>query len=481
MGMKRIFCFLLTLAVLPAPFLLSGCQKAETPRSEYTIAAEYADGVLEAKLELSYYNDTETEMQELCFNLYGNAYREDAVFTPVSSAFSSAAYYNGKSYGCMEIASVSPCVSYSVAGQDENILCVALQESVSPGERTEVCIEYRLELADIEHRTGVARHAVNLGNFYPVLCVADEEGNFYECEYYSNGDPFYSECADYSVILTADAEYTVAASGETVSTQVTGTRKTHEFSLKNARDFALVLGTEFSVLESIENGISVSYYYYDDENAAATLELIDSALAYFGKTFGEYPYKTFAAVQTGFCYGGMEYPGLVMLSDALSDKDYMYTVVHETAHQWWYAAVGNNQLEEGWLDEGLAEYSTACFFEEHPKYSLTRAQLVDSAHSAYNAFCSVEAQLFGGADTTMSRKLGEYKEYEYVNIAYNKGMLLFDALHDAVGDSKFFAGLRRYYSSNAGEIACTEDLIAAFGNAGAEGVIRSFIEGEAII
>lgn len=479
--MKRVFCFLLTLAVLPAPFLLGGCQKDEEPRSKYTIDAEYADGVLEAVLDLSYYNDTDTEMQKLSFNLYGNAYREGSAFSPVSSAFSAAAYYDGKSYGGMEIASVSPCASYAIEGQDENVLSVTLQESVSPGKRTDLRIEYSLKLADIEHRTGVARHAVNLGNFYPVLCVADEEGNFYECEYYSNGDPFYSECADYSVTLTADSDYTVAASGKTVSAQVTQTSKTQEFSLKNARDFALVLGTEFSVLESDGSGTAISYYYYDDENAAETLTLIENAVAFFGKTFGAYPYETFAAVQTGFCYGGMEYPGLVMLSDALSEKDYMYTAVHETAHQWWYAAVGNNQLEEGWLDEGLAEYSTACFFDAYPQYSLTRAQLVDGARSAYKAFCSVEAQLFGGADTTMDRKLCDYKEYEYVNIAYNKGMLLFDTLRDAVGDSKFFAGLRRYYSSNAGKISCEEDLIAAFGNAGAEGVIRSFIEGEAII
>ena len=479
--MKRVFCFFLALAVLPAPFLLGACGGGQEERSAYTIAAEYADGALEAALDLSYYNDTGTEMRELRFNLYGNAYREGSAFAPVSAAFSAAAYYGGESYGGMEIASVSPCASYAIEGKDENILRVVLEEGVPPGGRTEVRIEYTLRLAKVEHRTGVARRAVNLGNFYPVLCVADADGNFYECEYYSNGDPFYSECADYSVTLTADAAYTVASSGKTVSARIEGGRKTQEFSLENARDFALVLSTDFSVLEADEGGIAVSYYYYDDENAAATLALIRKALACFGDTFGAYPYQTFAAVQTGFCYGGMEYPGLVMLSDSLSGSEYIYTAVHETAHQWWYAAVGNNQIEEGWLDEGLAEYSAACFFDGNPAYSMTLARLAQSARTAYNAFCGVEAQLFGGADTSMDRSLADYKEYEYVNIAYNKGMLLFHTLRDALGDAKFFAGLRRYYAANAGGIARAEDLIAAFGSAGAEGVIRSFVEGTAII
>ena len=52
-----------------------------------------------------------------------------------------------------------------------------------PGLETCVEIGWRLTLANVNHRTGVAERAVNLGNFYPVLCVY-EDGAFYECEYY---------------------------------------------------------------------------------------------------------------------------------------------------------------------------------------------------------------------------------------------------------------------------------------------------------
>jgi len=39
--------------------------------------------------------------------------------------------------------------------------------------------------------------------------------------------------------------------------------------------------------------------------------------------------------------------------------------VHETAHQWWFASVGNNQALEPWLDEALATYSERLFYEKN--------------------------------------------------------------------------------------------------------------------
>ena len=60
-------------------------------------------------------------------------------------------------------------------------------------------------------------------------------------------------------------------------------------------------------------------------------------------------------------------------------------------------------------------------------------------------------------------------------------MLLFDALRDAVGDRAFFASLKRYYAQNSGKIATPASLSAAFKNAGASGVIASFMDGTAIV
>lgn len=479
--MKRALLILTAACLLLPLFAFFGCEQGKTARNEYAIAARYEGGVLSAEMEFTYYNEGDSETEFLEFNLYGNAYREGALYQPVAAAYSASAYYGGKSYGEMQISQVTPCKKWEICGDDENILRVELAEPVASGESAEICVEYTLTLARVNHRTGVTCRSVNLGNFYPILCARGKDGGFYRCEYYANGDPFYSECADYTVSFTADAEYTVALSGQVTGETVAGGKKTTEAELFGARDFAVVLGEGYSVAQDTVGGVSVLYYYYDDIDPQARLGLIADCFSYFSEKFGAYPYKAFSAVQTGFCYGGMEYPGLVMLSDALSEKNYSYTAVHETAHQWWYAAVGNNQLEEAWLDEGLAEYSSYLFFEENPSYGLRAEELLASAKRAYKAFYDVHSQVFGKADTSMSRKISEFGTHEYVAVAYDKGMILFDTLREALGERRFFAGLRRYYAENAGKIASREELKSAFGNAGASGVVDSFVDGTAIV
>ena len=95
--------------------------------------------------------------------------------------------------------------------------------------------------------------------------------------------------------------------------------------------------------------------------------------------------------------------------------------------------VGSDQLNCAWQDEGLAEYSSLMFFENHPNYSFTRTGIVGSATKAYRAYFSVYNQIFGEADTTMNRHLSKYEsEYEYSNIAYNKGLIMFDMLRQSI-------------------------------------------------
>lgn len=479
--MRKKLCVLLAVLIACAPWFFGGCASDAKELDEYTIDAEYEEGVLTAEQEVRFYNRSPEAWEYVEFNLFGNAWREGASPSPVPQGFSASAYYAGKSYGQMQILSAEGegVSDWEIAGQDENILRVHFREPLGAGDEAVVAIRFSLTLARVNHRTGIARRSVNLGNFYPVLCVW-EEGDFAECTYESCGDPFYSACADYRVTFTADAEYTVAASGRCLSAEEEGGRKRYEYALENARDFALVLGTEYELLQADAEGVQVMYLSYSDQDAAATLAVLCEAITYFSHTFGRYPYKTYTAVQTGFCFGGMEYPALVMLSDAVSGKELFYPAVHETAHQWWYAAVGSDQRTYAWLDEGLAEYSSALFFGAHEGRGFTFSSLLSGARSAYNAYCTVQEKLCGEADTRMDRPLSSYGgELAYVNIAYNKGMLLFDSLRAAVGEKRFTAGLRRYFSDFSGKIARPEDLAASFsGKAGAAAdVIRAYTEG----
>lgn len=104
-------------------------------------------------------------------------------------------------------------------GEDQNILEVNLNKEIFPEESVTIFIEYTITLANVIARTGIGKSAVNLANFYPVLCGISD-GAFYECVYYANGDPYFSDCADYLYTFSCSEEYIVASSGEIVKSEV---------------------------------------------------------------------------------------------------------------------------------------------------------------------------------------------------------------------------------------------------------------------
>lgn len=484
-NVKKFICILLVVCAAAMSTVFTACAKESTAASKYDIIAIYdsENRKLSGTVNFTYYNSTENEIKDLKFNLYGNAFREGAKHAPVSSAYTNKAYYDGVNYGSMTVQEVENCTGWNVGGEDENILTVTLLTPVYPEESVQISITYTLELAKVKHRTGVTKNTVNLGNFYPVLCAYSQEG-FVECPYYSCGDPFLSECADYTVTVDLPAAYTAATSGKLENESTAGERVKRTYSVKNARDFAMVLSDKFEVATQNVNGVQVSYYYYSDTSPQVSLTAACESVKYFSQTFGNYVYPTLCVVQTGFCYGGMEYPALTMISDELDSDNNVYTIVHENAHQWWYAMVGSDQINCAWQDEGLAEYSSLMFFENHPSYAFTRTGLLGSATKSYRAYYTVYNQIFGEADTSMNRHLKDYEsDYEYTNIAYFKGLIMFDMLRQAIGDDKFAAGLKNYFEGNVFKIASCDDLFGCFINGGndLEGFFNSFTEGKIVI
>ena len=483
----RKFAFALTLSLLLVfcGIPLSGCGQ-EDCRTAYEIDCEFDGTIVYGTEKVSFFNSTDNTFKELKFNLFTNAFRKGAKYSPISAQYYHQAYKWGDSFGSAEISAVrvdGEKIEFSVVGEDMNILYVPLKKEVFPNERVAVEIDFAADIAKVIARTGINADTVNLANFYPVLCGI-ENGSFYECVYYSSGDPFFSDVADYTVNFTRDKKYTVAASGETVSEKVEGEKIVSRYKIKNARSFALVLSEKFKVMSDKSGDTEIVYYYYSDGAPDKSLLCAKQALEFFGDKWGAYPYKTYSVVQTPFIQGGMEFTALSYIGADLESAAYREVIVHETAHQWWQTVVGNNEIKHPFIDEGLAEYSTVLFYEAHPEYGYTRASLIKSAEQTYKLYCSVYEKITGAVDTTMTRALPEYtSEYEYVNISYVKACIMFDYLRQTVGDGKFFAGLKRFYEENAYKTATPESLVGAFERAGANsnGFFESFYLGKVII
>ena len=484
--MKKFFvCLFAVLVLFGGVSLSSGCTSTEKTYTRYEITAEYIpeNRTLTGAVKVSFENGEDKEISLLKFNLYPSAYRKDALYSPVSRGYEKAAYYAGESYGEMVISSVNGSKNWEVMGEDENILYVYLERPLYPGDKVVLDIGFMTKLAKVNHRTGVTEHTVNLGNFFPILCGL-KKGGFYECVYYSDGDPFYSDCADYKLALTLPKEYVAAGTGEIAEERMLESKKVYTMSATNVRDFALVLSSEYRVLKAQAGETELLYYYYADENARKTLECAQEAFAYFGKNFGEYPYSTYTLAETGFCYGGMEYPALSMLSDDLQGEARMRATAHETAHQWWGVVVGSDQTENAWQDEGLAEYSALLFFEEYEKYGVVREDAVTAALREYRSYYDVYGSVLGRADTRMTRHLKDFlSDYEYRCLVYDKAVVMFDTLRKSVGDKKFLSALKRYYSGNTYKMATVEALVGSFEKSGVDvgGFFESFLLGKAIL
>ena len=428
----------LIILILPLIFLITGCttnivDKVSKELNTYTLDIIYNQNhTITCKQTLEYTNKTETTLDNLMFHIYPRSFRQGAKSSVVSSLNYDKCYYNGISFGDMEITNlkVNNCEStIEITGNDEDIACVTFSTPLAPNSNATIYFEYTVTIPNINHRFGYGDDTINIANFYPVACVY-ENGAFNIESYHYNGDPFYSEVANYDVTFTAPDNYTLATTGNINNTQSSENLKTYTINAQAVRDFAMVISDKFNVVSDNANGIQVNYYYYNNQYPNEAIKASMDAISTFNELFGEYPYKVLNVVEADFVHGGMEYPNLVLISDAVDvQSDYINVIIHEIAHQWWYGTVGNNEFAHGWLDEGLTEYSTLLFYEENPEYNVDTKELIKSTTNSYVTFVEVYTKVFETVDTSMNRKLNEYNnESEYVYIAYVKGMLLFDSL-----------------------------------------------------
>ena len=152
-----------------------------------------------------------------------------------------------------------------------------------------------------------------------------------------------------------------------------------------------------------------------------------------------------------------------------------YVVAHETAHQWWYGVVGNNEVRESWLDEGLTEYSTVLYYQE--RYGEQTAQKI------FNQFIENPYK-----DFRKSQRDGNYRILtsldgyngwdEYFALAYCGGAIVFHRLRQELGDEKFFKALKVHYDTYKFENVTTGDFIKVIEDMGlteAEGKIKEWL------
>lgn len=468
---------LTTIFAITASYTLTSCKK-QLELSSYDISIVYTPNKIDGKLAYKFVNSYDTRFDHVVFNLHANAYKEGAVHRPVTTTSEARGYPEGVSYGNITIKSVSVKGSpakFEIYGDDENFLKVFFN-SVKKGDSVTIEIDFVTHIPKSALRLGENSMGVNLADFFPIACKV-QNGKFLEINYSPVGDPYFADLRNYEVDITVPSEYTVASSGVPTLTNVDDLTTTYSYSLKNGRDFAFLLSKNYYVASKTSGGVIFTYYGFSNDTAETLDVAIDSA-NFFSQTFGKYPNKSLSLAECQFAFGGMEYTGLGFIDCSLEKEEKIKVIVHEIAHQWWHSSVANNQYTCGYIDEGLAEYSTYLYLKARKGQSYAN-EMINNAKLAYKSFFSVEETLSGNVNTVMQRELSTFKnEYEYSNVAYNKSLLMFYKYGMAIGEEKACKKLKTLYSSNIGGDLNLEKLILYLGHGEH---FRSFVFGNVLI
>lgn len=478
--MKRKLCLLLILLLV---FTFTGCSQPgdldvtdSTANQVNTVEpAQKANAydirvvlkpeskTLQVEQRIQYINTENVELKELYFHVYTNAFKAKETAPFLFDDFDRA-YSRGFEPGYTEFSAIKDKagkdIKYSLQGEGNTILKLELPAALKPNDVIELTMNYTVKIPPANERFGYGDTNFNLGNWYPVAAAYDSQGWNLD-KYYAIGDPFYSDSANYDITIQAPKEYIIAASGVCVSDKTEGDNRTWVFEANNMRDFAFIANSDFEVAEkNIEGTIVKSYYYkVDSKRGKDALDIGVNSIKIFNEKFGKYPYPTYSVVETVFP-SGMEYPGLVYISDAYyntiaSNDSLTIVVVHETAHQWWYSLVGNDEIDEAWLDEGFAAYSESIYIEN--AFSTARGKNyfrndVEQWHEQ-----AISQHIIDGV---VVKSLSDFKNWDdYGPTVYTRGAVTLNELRKKVGDEKFFQIMQEYYKNFQFKIATTKDFI----------------------
>ncbi|MEW6230692.1 MAG: M1 family metallopeptidase [Chloroflexota bacterium] len=432
-SLSLVYVFLLVIgSALSAP-----CIQASEARTSYDlqVSLDYATASFQVVEKITYYNRTGQSLSSLVFNV-----------TP--------AYY--QAFRLQRISIEGKDIPYKLQGV---VLEATLPEPLQTEAQVTVEMAFTLVVPPHQGRFGVGNGIIALGNWYPVLAVFN--GDWDRHQYVEIGDAFYTEVVDYRVTLWSSEPVTVAHSG----TQVSHDGNQWVFLAEKVRDFALAISKHYQSASQQVDGTIVTSYFLPEHRAGGELALRAAAesLRWFGSTLGRYPYPSLGVAEIyapTWIGSGQEYPNLVFVASGPYANpggmgDYLsYLVAHEIGHQWFYGLVGNDQVNDPWLDEALTTHTTLAFFkQDYPTaFPSLWSSRVNDGYEKYH---------LEKGDRPVNTSIYDYDdELYYFAMVYRRGALFLEELRDSLGDEAYFRLLRDYVNDFSYDIATPQSFFA---------------------
>jgi len=439
--------FALMLSITKVPQLKAKLPNNALERDKYFINVRFYEDNLTISgfLVLTHKNNYSITFRNIYFHIYPNAFKTKGGYISIISVKDN----------------IGP-LSYTITGTDNTILNVTLREPLGSGELLKLNITFRVKVPVLQDRFGYWKGVLALGNWYPILAVYDEERGWHLDPYFPHGESFHFYFADYELFIEVDKNFTVAATGILIETkELDNGRILMHWKAKNVREIALAGSKRYKVSSAKLWDITIYSYYLSEHKPLGmyALEVARRALKVFSEHFGKYPYPALRVCETYGWYGGMEYPMVIFITERLYRRYGLRSaleivVAHETAHQWWYATLANDEANEPWLDEAFAEYSQVLYCEWVYGKSKARSVFNSWIRNPYLSY------LKRYKDLPANMSVWDYETpTEYYNTIYNKGAYILHMLRQVMGYDKFFKLLKIWYSNYKFKFARIRDFI----------------------
>ncbi len=358
-------------------------------------------------------------------------------------------------------------VSYDI---HDTVMRVDLATPIRPGDSTTFVMEYRSQVPLQTRRSGRDSRGdeidYTMTQWYPKMAAYDERG--WHANFYVNRE-YYAPYGTFDVEITMPAAYTIGATGVLQNPDEIGhgydidgdgtwrpadglpdtDTLTWHFRAEDVHNFAWSADPEY-VHDKVTADGTTHHILYKPSVAEQWRPLADDMpelTAYFGREYGDYPYPQMTVAQGGD--GGMEYPMFTVVSscdgpafeERSSYRSILGTTVHEFAHMWYYSALGSNEADYAWMDEGFTTYAT----EEGMAHLLGRRadHTGDRRAVVYMHKLGLEEPFSTPADWFQTN-------LAYGVTAYPGGSMLVDMMGYVIGDEQRDQWLHRYFRERAG-------------------------------
>jgi hypothetical protein len=408
-------------------------------RTQYELSAtlNYTQHHLSVEEQIAYTNQTGATISDLL--LIVEPARYPGVFK-----LNSLAWEDGQ-----------PINDYS---REIGLIRIPLEEELQPGARLGLSLSYELDLPSPSPAFygrpvpfGYSSRQTNLVDWYPFIPPYIPGGGWLAHNAGPFGEHLVYEVADFEVniqLSDSNPDLVIAASA-----QVEIEDDWHHYKYNAARNFAWSVSDQYVLSTTTIDSIAIMAYYFqfDAEAGEAVLATTAEALQLYNELFGPYPRKTLSVVEADFL-DGMEYDGLYFLSKGFYNLysgepgDYLTAIAaHETAHQWWYSSIANDQALEPWLDEALSTYSERLYYEYQQPDGL-------DWWWKYRIYY-YEPQ--GWVDGSIYNPEG-YRAYR--DAVYLNGALFLEDLRNLMGEAEFFDFIRTYVEQHVSQIVSADDF-----------------------